>query len=161
MKRYLILGIVLVFSFFVFSSVSESASLQSRIIGKWVSVDVNEFFKKIEFLKDGTIIVAIGDRSLAGDYKFIDENRIKMDLRLEVRVAELSFDKEGHLILTEFNKVTKYTTSESVMGLLLEKQWDKLKEMGKDAVEPLIAALKDKSERVRENAAEALKKLGK
>lgn len=176
MKRYLILGIVLVFSLFVFSSVSESASLQSRIIGKWVGVDSDE---KVEFVKDGTIIIVTKEGvSLVGDYRFIDENRIRMDVGAPLfgkvaMVVELSIDKEGLLILTEpYGKVTKYkyTTPEEtekaekqrkivepIKSLLREGQRYKLKEMGKDVVEPLIILLKDKSSiLMRAEAASAL-----
>lgn len=94
-KRYLPFTIIFIFSLLlsILYSCSE-ANLKSRIIGKWVNENNSAEF--LEFLKDGTVI---GRESHAGNYKFIDEKRLKMDFGSETIVAEVSFDKEGQLNL--------------------------------------------------------------
>lgn len=92
MKKAVVLGMVLVFSVFVLSSVScEAANLKKAIIGKWFTDG-----GQIEFLKDGTVIWV----SDAGDYKFIDDNRLRVDIKgTAAMVFEVSIDKEGGLNL--------------------------------------------------------------
>lgn len=165
MKKVYGFGYSIVFLLFILSSVSEASNLQSRIIGKWVEVDGDE---KIEFLKDGTVIIVSKGFSGVGDYRFIDENRLRMNISgfwgiAGAQVFEISIDKEGHLIIKEPDgKVSEYITVEEeekknvIRHLLLEMQWDKLKEMGKAAVGPLIILLKDRDDKVRTNAAKAL-----
>lgn len=96
MKRYLTF-LTAVLLFFALSSVSsEAADFKEDIIGKWINVKTGN---KIEFLKDGTVIFG----SSAGDYKFIDDDRLRMDIKGpfggSVIVAEVSIDKDGGLNL--------------------------------------------------------------
>jgi len=128
MKNVLVLGMSAVLLLFVLASVScEAGNLQSRIIGKWVEIDEFIAFENgdkvdvgfgmrlivgkdiiiepgtIEFLKDGIVIFAkkggTKDISMAGDYKFIDDNRLKIDFKTKIVVLEVSIDEEGALIL--------------------------------------------------------------
>ena len=72
----------LVFSLFVLCtliSCSEAASLKSRIIGKWVNAE--NLKDEVEFFKDGTVIFVGKGDSAVGDYKFIDDNRVRMDIK--------------------------------------------------------------------------------
>lgn len=104
MRKMVVLGVALVLSF-VFCSVSEAANLKKGIIGKWFGDK-----EQIEFLKDGTVIVS----SVVGDYKFIDDNRLRMDIKgifgSGAMVFEVSIDK-GTLTLTDSaGGVSKYFT---------------------------------------------------
>ncbi len=113
MKRYLFRRVALVFLLFVLSSVisySDAASLKSQIIGKWVEVEDGKF--SIEFLKDGTVVLG---NSAVGDFKFIDDNRLRMDIKgifgQGAVVFEVSIDKAGQLTLKEpTGEVTKFIT---------------------------------------------------
>ncbi|MBI3755339.1 MAG: PD40 domain-containing protein, partial [Deltaproteobacteria bacterium] len=104
MKRRLVF-LVIAFWFFTLPIVvtdSEAFGLKSRIIGKWVEVkNDGRYGDQIEFLKDGTVIVG----SVVGDYKFIDDNRLRLDVKgifgSGAMVFEVSIDKEGQLILTD------------------------------------------------------------
>ena len=101
-QRYLSFTIILVFLLSILYSCSGS-NLKSSIIGKWVNKSGRESF---EFLKDGTVIVVrkgiIGlVEQKPGNYKFIDNNRLKVDLGYWVGVFEISIDKEGQLSLKD------------------------------------------------------------
>lgn len=109
MKRHFTFLTVVLSFFVLFSDIScsEAASLKSSIIGKWFRVDGNE---QIEFLKDGTVIVG----SNAGDYKFIDDNRLRLDFKTGVIVFEVSIDKEGGLNLKEpTGRSSRYLTEKA------------------------------------------------
>jgi|SRR2546422_1525652 len=47
------------------------------IVGKWIVVDTTQ---TLEFFKDGTVNVVGGGASAAGNYKFVDEKRLRLDL---------------------------------------------------------------------------------
>ncbi len=115
MKRYLkVLGMTLVFLVFVLSFViipySEAFGLKSQILGKWFEKDGTT----VEFFKEGTVTIGSG----VGDYKFIDDNHIRMDIKSMfgqgAMVFEVSMDKEGALILKEpTGKVSKLLTEKA------------------------------------------------
>lgn len=111
MKTRFFVGLAFIFSVFLLcavSSRSEAASLKSSIIGKWVRTYGNGD-KQIEFLKDGTFITA----EVAGDYRFFDDNRLRMDAKIVVVVVEVSIDEEGGLNLKDpTGKVTRYIPEE-------------------------------------------------
>lgn len=107
--------LALVLSLLVFSSITacaEASGLKSQIFGKWVEVGVTE--SSIEFLKDGTVILVEKSMSAAGDYRFIDDKRLRVDLKglLGTKVFEVSINsKTGELSLKEPNgKVSIYLT---------------------------------------------------
>src|SRR3989344_2052734 len=110
MKKALVFGMVLVFSVFVLSSVSNAIDLKKAIIGKWFGNDGTTF----EFFKERTVTLGSG----VGDYKFIDDNHIRMDVKglfgSVAMVFEVSIDKEGALILKEpTGKVSKLLTEKA------------------------------------------------
>ena len=106
-----------IFLLFILYSCSEN--LQSRIIVKWIEKDGKE---SIEFLKDGTVIgiypskFKSGSESVTGNYKFIENNRLKIDFGIIVGtvVAEVSIDKEGRLNLKEPNGKVEIFMSEAM-----------------------------------------------
>jgi len=51
--------------------------IKKAILGKWNIIGGRE---TIEFFEDGTIILDSKEGSLVGDYRFLDENRIRIDL---------------------------------------------------------------------------------
>ena len=60
----------------VLSSCTPSG-LEKGIIGKWVEIDGSE---KMEFFKDGTIIVTESTLNMSGKYSFLEKDRIKVEL---------------------------------------------------------------------------------
>src|SRR3990172_4961122 len=119
MIRKMIICSVSLALFFVFCSVSEAASLKNQILGKWFDKDGTT----IEFFKEGTVIIGSG----VGDYKFIDDYRLRMDVKgglfgSGAMVFEVSIDKEGALNLKEPTaKVSKFLT-EKAYQVKLEAQ---------------------------------------
>ncbi len=115
--RYLSFMVTSIFLLFILYSCSEN--LQSRIIVKWIEKDGKE---SIEFLKDGTVIgiypskFKSGSESVTGNYKFIENNRLKIDFGIIVGtvVAEVSIDKEGRLNLKEPNGKVEIFMSEAM-----------------------------------------------
>lgn len=107
MKRNFIF-LTSVLLFFILSLVScEAVNVKKAIIGKWVEVrEDGRYGEPVEFLKDGTVIVD----SNAGNYKFIDDNRLKIDIT-RAMVFEVSIDRQGQLNLTDpAGKVLRYIT---------------------------------------------------
>lgn len=72
MKRYLFLRVGLVFLLFLYS-ISEAASLEEAIVGKW---RVEKGGKIIEYLEDGTLLGAHG---ITGNYKVLSDGRLKIE----------------------------------------------------------------------------------
>jgi len=54
-----------------------SSKPQDAIIGKWLLIGGDE---TIEFFKDGTVSIVKGKDAMAGNYKFIDKDRLRLDL---------------------------------------------------------------------------------
>lgn len=54
-----------------------STDQREAIIGKWDEIDGPEI---IEFFDDGTVIVSNGVINFSGNYQFLDDNRIKIEL---------------------------------------------------------------------------------
>lgn len=54
-----------------------SSRLEKEIIGKWTEISGNE---KMEFFKDGTIMVTESSLNMSGKYSFPEKNRIKVEL---------------------------------------------------------------------------------
>jgi len=50
---------------------------EATIVGKWLFSDTAQ---SLEFLKSGTVNVIAGGSSAAGTYKFVDKNRLRLDL---------------------------------------------------------------------------------
>ena len=119
---FYVYGITLIFSLFVFFSVtscSEAESLKNQIIGKWV--EENDFKSHLEFLKDGTVVSLVSHEGVSpevGDFKFISNNRLRIDWSpsniyhpAKSEVFYISIDKEGLLTLKDpAGKVLKLIT---------------------------------------------------
>lgn len=116
MKRGLSVGLALVVSVFLLSvavSCSKTESMKSSISGKWFRVGGHNLGKQIEFLEDGTFI----DGENAGDYRFIDDNRLRIDGPMgQAIVFEVSIDKEGSLNLKGHD--------DEVLNYVTEKAWE-------------------------------------
>lgn len=87
-------------------------SKQKTIVGKWKEVGGTQ---TIEFFKDGTVIVVDddGDR-LVGNYRFLDDNRIRIDLGgfIGSDIAEISSSGDEITLPNlsgEIEKYRKYT----------------------------------------------------
>lgn len=120
MRKVIVLGVALILSF-VLCSVSEAANLKKGIIGKWIDVKTGD---QIEFLQDGTVIFA----SMVGDYRFIDDNRIRLDIKGAFGgIREVSIDKEGGLNLKKPNgkKSDRFLTEKAYKAY--KAKFDKMK----------------------------------
>lgn len=60
--------------FFLFPS---SSNAKNAILGKWEETDGTE---TIEFFRDGTVNIVDKGRLIAGGYRFIDDDRLRLDL---------------------------------------------------------------------------------
>lgn len=95
------------------TSWAEASSLKDQIIGKkWMSLTDKE---QLEFFKEGTVVIVKGDRSITGNYRFIDDKRLRVDVQSfggASMVFEVSFNqKAGELSFREpTGKVTVYVT---------------------------------------------------
>jgi hypothetical protein len=56
-------------------SLISCSNTEKAILGKWESGA-----ESMEFFKDGTVSVVSGGMSLGGTYKFVDDERVKIDL---------------------------------------------------------------------------------
>lgn len=105
-------SVLLLFFLFVVVSCSEAANLKKGIIGKWF-----KGHRQIEFLKDGTVIWG----SNGGDYKFIDNNRMRIDIKgRAAMIFEVSIDK-GQLILTADGDIERYISKSEMEKRIKEK----------------------------------------
>lgn len=82
---------------------ASAEDLKKIIIGNWHHFGTTE---TVEFFEDGTVIFSQPDEELIGDYKFIDQNRIRIDFAgmgafAGPQVTRISVDK-GKLILENF-----------------------------------------------------------
>ena len=122
MKRYLkVLGMVVVFSVFVLSLVSDAVDFKEAIIGKWFE---DKGDKQLEFFKEGTVIMD----GTPVDYKFIDDNRISLDF-VSIRIV-YEVSKEGNLILND-GEVNKYLTEKAKEAQIKAEEKRENAELGK------------------------------
>lgn len=114
------LGMTVCFFIVCCLSLSEAANIRKLIIGKWIENNRNS----LELVEDGTAIIVEEGKSLAGNYKFLPDGRLKIDLGgfWGSKVFEVSIDKEGCLNLKEPNgEVTKYLTEKAYRQEALKK----------------------------------------
>lgn len=124
MKKSLIICILMVIILFI-SGCTNLSNPENIIIGKWQEIEGTE---TIEFYKDGTISI-VGDISVNGDYKFIDDNTMRVDFgSLGSLVLKTSVSND-ELILTEPDgDVTKYKKVDNIKeGILLNKKTNDIK----------------------------------
>jgi len=74
-KRVIQSSIVVLVALFAFACSYKS---QKQIVGKWKDVDKAEI---VEFSKGGSLSVLTKGASLEGNYKFIDEGRVQIELK--------------------------------------------------------------------------------
>jgi hypothetical protein len=99
-------------------------STEESIVGKWKQVDGTQ---TIEFFKDGTVrIIDKGEPAVTGDYRFIDNNRIRMDFKgigelFGAVIAEYQ-PKEDEIVLTNpMGKIEKYRRSQDRTEIIKAK----------------------------------------
>lgn len=83
---------------------------EDAVIGKWKEVSGTE---TIEFFKDGTITIVDKGMSMSGNYKFIDNEHIRMDLGglgalMGPIISKVSFTNDELVMITEKGKEYKY-----------------------------------------------------
>lgn len=92
------------------SHFSSCSKPENAIVGKWQEVDGTE---NAEFFKDGTVSLVDNGMSLAGNYKFIENDRLRVDLGgVGALIGPMIFKVEvsrNELTLTDSKgKVTTY-----------------------------------------------------
>lgn len=70
-NRFCLIGTV--FCLFLYSSCTPGS--QVKLVGKWANKDGND---TIEFFKDGTVCVREKDVEVCGNYRFVDDDRIRV-----------------------------------------------------------------------------------
>lgn len=82
-------------------------SKEKTIVGKWKEVGGTQ---TIEFFKDGTVtVVDKGEPPLPGDYRFLDDNRIRMNLALFGPITfEISPSLYEITLTNPFGKIERY-----------------------------------------------------
>lgn len=144
-KRLLVLLLGVLYAICAPAQVSEKADLREDIIGKWYAINSGE---QREFLKDGTVIIVAGGDSIVGNYKFIDNSRLRVDLSApflgsSAMVFEVSISETGELSLKEpSGKVRKYLTEDAYKKQLEEQRKTSDQEKLKAAEETKKAELK-------------------
>jgi len=104
MKKLLMICILMVSILFV-SGCASLSKPENIIIGKWQEIDGTE---TIEFFKDGTVNIVDKTISVSGDFKFVDDNKLRLDLgRYGTEVVEVSISR-NELIIEQNGKVHKY-----------------------------------------------------
>lgn len=83
---------------------------KESIVGKWKESDGTE---TIEFFKDGTVVLIKDGMSIAGNYTFLDDNRIKMELGglgalIGPVVSEISFPGSELVMTMSDGKIETY-----------------------------------------------------
>lgn len=98
---------------------------ENKIIGKWQEIEGTE---TLEFYKDGTISI-VGDISATGNYKFIDDNTMRVDFGSLGSIVLKTSISNDELILTEANgDVSKYKRVDNTNdGILLNKKTNNIK----------------------------------
>ena len=113
-------------------------SKEKNIVGKWQQVETENEPQIIEFLEDERVLIydlkdinKKEEKGLPGDYRFIDENRIRMNLALFGPItAEVSSSKNEITLTNPFGKVEKYRRSQDrtevkLVSLVQEKDLKK------------------------------------
>lgn len=75
--RVFLFGLIITTGAILVVQTGHAESIKKAILGKWNIIGSRE---TIEFFEDGTIIIDSKKGSLVGDYRFLDENRIRIDL---------------------------------------------------------------------------------
>ena len=95
----------IVFLLFLFAC---SKSIQKTIIGKWQETGGIE---TIQFFNDGTINMTQGSKSFSGNYRLLDNNTLRIDIKifsLKTITSKIEI-KKGELIITEdTGKISRY-----------------------------------------------------
>ena len=90
--------------------VSCSSKPENAILGKWKEIDKTE---TIEFFKDGTVSVVDKGMSMGGNYKFIDDDHLRLELGglgalAGPMVFTVSVSKNELTLTNPQGKVSKY-----------------------------------------------------
>ena len=89
-----------------------SGSPEDKIVGTWYEIGDNE---TMEFFADGTITIAEGRESMAGNYSFLDESKLRIELGGLGALAGplvVSYEFEGDILKLTYNgDVSKYSRS--------------------------------------------------
>ena len=95
------------FSIVCIVALFSSCSSKNEIVGKWKNTGSTETW---EFFKDGTATwVGQGGRSMVGSYKFVDDDRVKLEMPgEEPQICKASFSGGELSLTTPDGAVRKY-----------------------------------------------------
>lgn len=86
-------------TFIALSAISCSKKVQDKIVGRWSAGGGIQAF---EFLKDGTVTVTLNGVAAAGNYRFPDENHVRLEVNGKTMVLLVGFNESGNeLTLTD------------------------------------------------------------
>jgi hypothetical protein len=76
---------------------------ENAIVGKWKEIDKTDV---MEFFKEGSVSVTDKDMSLVGNYKFVDDGRLRLEIvGLKSMIVTIKLTA-NELIFTETNGTT-------------------------------------------------------
>lgn len=95
---------------FILLFVSCTSKPENVIVGKWHEIDGTE---TIEFFKDGTVSVVDMGMPMGGNYKFIDDTRLRLELGglgalVGPVVVKVSVSRNELILTMPDGKVLKY-----------------------------------------------------
>ena len=76
--RIFLFGLITFIGFNLLVHTAYAENTTKTILGKWKEIGSTD---TIEFFKDGTIILELAGATTIGDYRFLDQNRIRVDLQ--------------------------------------------------------------------------------
>ena len=79
MKNKIFRSLYLIVFFGLLSIATCLAQTNKAIVGKWKGVEKGSFEVMI-FYKEGTVVIKDEGRQVAGDYRFIDKNTLRLDV---------------------------------------------------------------------------------
>ena len=99
------LKIFLTLSLVAFSCSPKEESLEKKLLGEWVGVKGAGVGERLKFFESGVVTAVIDGASLAGDFRFLDQENVSITTFGQQRVFEVSIEKST-LTLTEANGAT-------------------------------------------------------
>lgn len=113
MKRFMILIGIVIVSFYSFSL---AESIEKTVLGKWKEVETEGGPQIIEFLKDERVLIydlkdidKKEEVGLPGDYRFIGDKKIRMNVALFGPIdVEISPSGDEITLINPFGKIEKY-----------------------------------------------------
>jgi tetratricopeptide (TPR) repeat protein len=128
------LSLFLVLLFFAIAPAAHTSSLEKEILGKW-----GNLWQTYEFFKDGTVIFVNKGMEMVGNYKFIDDTRLRIDISSGNTTAVLEGWAGPRIFVVSVARDRLKLTSQIGVGTFIRLKVDS---SGKDAITYFKAGLK-------------------